>query len=87
MAPRRSGVDVTCRLLWIALEGVHGGLQLVVHDTGPGFDLTAPARQATLGLASMRERVSLLGGDFAVDSAPGAGTTVLAWVPLAGMRA
>jgi PAS domain S-box-containing protein len=74
-----------CRVS-MALEGVDDGLQLVVHDTGPGFDLKAPARQATLGLASMRERVSLLGGDFEVDSAPGAGTTVLAWVPLAGTR-
>jgi hypothetical protein len=55
-------------------------LQLVVHDTGPGFDLKAPAHQATLGIARMRERVSLLGGDFEVDSTPGARTTVLAWV-------
>jgi hypothetical protein len=30
----------------------------------------------------MRERVSLLGGDFQVVSRPGAGTTVVAEIPL-----
>jgi signal transduction histidine kinase len=32
----------------------------------------------------MRERVSLLGGEIDVESQPGLGTVVLAWVPLAG---
>jgi signal transduction histidine kinase len=30
----------------------------------------------------MRERVRLLGGELDVESAPGHGTTILAWVPL-----
>jgi PAS domain S-box-containing protein len=68
----------------VDLAGADGGLQLVVQDAGPGFDPKAEGRQPTLGLASMRERVSLLGGELAVDSAPGEGATVLAWVPLAG---
>jgi signal transduction histidine kinase len=70
-----------CRVS-LALEGVDGGLRLAVQDSGPGFDPGAPVRPATLGLASMRERVSLLGGELEVASAPDAGTTVLAWVPL-----
>jgi len=32
-------------------------------------------------LASMRERVRLLRGQFAIESTPGRGTTVVAWVP------
>ena len=66
----------------VLLAGVEGGLQLVVQDDGAGFDPGLSARQPTLGLASMRERVSLLRGDLDVESAPGLGTTVLAWVPL-----
>jgi PAS domain S-box-containing protein len=70
--------------VWVSLSGVEEGLQLVVQDDGVGFDRAAGDRSSSLGLASMRERVSLLGGDLDVDSAPGRGTTVLAWVPLGG---
>jgi PAS domain S-box-containing protein len=66
----------------VSLAGVDGGLQLVVQDRGVGFEPALQARQPTLGLASMRERVSLLGGDLDVESSPGRGTTVLAWVPI-----
>ena len=66
----------------VSLAGTDGGLQLVVQDDGTGFDPVVQARQATLGLASMRERLSLLDGELEVESRPGAGTTVLAWVPL-----
>lgn len=66
----------------LSLAGVDGGLQLVVQDGGPGFDPAAQISRPTLGLASMRERVSLLGGELEVDSAPGQGTTILAWLPL-----
>jgi signal transduction histidine kinase len=34
-------------------------------------------------LTSMRERVRLVNGKFAVDSKPTGGTTVHVWVPLA----
>jgi signal transduction histidine kinase len=30
----------------------------------------------------MRERVQFLGGELGLDSEPGRGTTILAWVPL-----
>jgi hypothetical protein len=36
---------------------------------------------ASLGLASMRERVRLLQGELDIESTPGRGTTVVAWVP------
>lgn len=70
------------RRVEVTLRGLDGGLQLAVHDDGAGFD---PARQHarhTLGLASMRERVHLLAGEFDIESAPGQGTLILAWVPL-----
>jgi signal transduction histidine kinase len=68
----------------VTLRNRDGGLQLGVRDDGVGFE--AARQQATphLGLASMRERVELLGGELDIDSAPGHGTTIVAWVPLTG---
>jgi len=57
------------------------GVQLAVSDNGSGFDPDRPRDHASLGLASMRERVRLLRGQFAIESTPGRGTTVVAWIP------
>ena len=51
-----------------------------VVDTGPGFD---NAREQTgLGLSGLRERVTGLGGDFEIDSAPGQGTILTVRLPV-----
>jgi signal transduction histidine kinase len=70
------------RTVDISLGLDQGGLQLVVADDGTGFASADSKERPSLGLASMRERVRLLGGTVDVDSVPGRGTTVLAWVPL-----
>ena len=58
-------------------------LRLEVTDDGGGFDVgEAEARRPGMGLFSMRERVSLVDGSFAVDSAPGRGARVSATVPV-----
>ena len=63
-----------------------GGLVGEVRDDGAGFDPDAPreprAERLHLGLHAMAERVRLAGGELAVDSAPGRGTTVRFRVPL-----
>jgi signal transduction histidine kinase len=59
-------------------------VRAVVVDDGRGFDPAAPAdRRSGTGLASMRERVALLGGVIDVRSTPGDGTSVSVRVPLA----
>jgi signal transduction histidine kinase len=57
------------------------GLQLAVSDNGSGFDPGRSRTRASLGLASMRERVRQLHGELDIESTPGRGTTVVAWVP------
>jgi signal transduction histidine kinase len=57
-------------------------VHLTIGDNGEGFDRAAPGWKAGLGLASMEERVRLLGGTLVVTSAPGAGTRVAATLPL-----
>jgi PAS domain S-box-containing protein len=66
----------------VSMRPVDGGLQLAVVDDGIGFEPAGPRARHSLGLASMRERLLLVGGEFEIESTPGKGTTVLAWVPL-----
>jgi signal transduction histidine kinase len=66
----------------VDLRAVDPGLQLSLRDDGVGFDPTRRQARPSLGHASMRQRLSLLGGELRIDSAPGRGTTILAWVPL-----
>jgi signal transduction histidine kinase len=47
-----------------------------------GFEVDVAKRGAGLGLVSMQERVHVLHGKLRVESRLGAGTTVLASVPL-----
>jgi PAS domain S-box-containing protein len=57
-------------------------LTLRVRDDGKGFDPTAMQERATLGLVSMRERASLVGGALDIHSKLGGGTEIRAWFPL-----
>jgi signal transduction histidine kinase len=70
------------RAVRVSLVPSDGGLRLAVQDDGIGFDPAASRGGPSLGHASMRERVRLIGGELDIDSAPGRGTTVVAWVPL-----
>ena len=67
----------------VDLIGTPEELSLIVHDDGTGFDVHKSKTAAGLGLISMRERTSLIDGEFAIDSTPGAGTTIRARAPLA----
>jgi signal transduction histidine kinase len=58
-----------------------GGVTLTVHDDGAGFDLAAmtnpdKARKAW-GLVGMQERAGLINATLKLESAPGAGTTLI----------
>lgn len=59
-------------------------LMVEVTDAGPGFDPARVPSNGHLGLAGMRERVESQGGHFAVYSATGRGTQVLAALVLNG---
>lgn len=67
----------------LVLECHEGGLQIIVEDDGKGFDPDTPSATAGhLGLAGIRERLALVGGTLAIDSAPGVGTTLYIRIPL-----
>jgi len=52
-------------------------LTVEVADDGRGFDPESAPRRG-MGLRSMRERIEALGGNLTVESAPGAGTRLVA---------
>lgn len=64
----------------LRLSGDGTSLRLVITDTGRGF--VPDAAGAGMGLAGMRERAAAVGGSLIVESAPGVGTTVTAYIPL-----
>jgi signal transduction histidine kinase len=66
----------------VSVVGVDS-LQLTIRDDGHGFDPDARTyRGRRLGLTSMRERASSIGGRLTIVSSPGAGATVNLEVPV-----
>lgn len=58
--------------------------RFVVSDDGRGFDASATPRlpEHHVGLRIMRERAERIGGTLAIESSPGAGTTVSLELPM-----
>ncbi len=67
----------------VLLQADSRQVRLEVADDGRGFDVVNAAADAGgLGLHTMRDRVTELGGQLTIDSAPGEGTRVRACFPL-----
>ena len=70
----------------VKLERLDGTVRLEVRDWGRGFELgrgtTKGGPGERVGLVGMQERTALLGGDLKIHSEPGAGTSIVAEVPL-----
>ncbi|MDI3340726.1 MAG: GAF domain-containing sensor histidine kinase [Sphaerobacter sp.] len=72
-----------CSSLEIRLAVDDGILSLEVADDGRGFDVEQTLGEShRFGLFTMRERITQVGGQFTVESAPGRGTVVRACIPL-----
>ncbi len=75
----------------VSLDSDAQEMTITVRDDGRGFDATCaapiPSRNGAegvpgLGLIGMRERVDLLGGSVSITSSAGAGTVLVATIPL-----
>jgi two-component system sensor histidine kinase UhpB len=71
----------------INLEGDAKAITATITDDGQGFDIEklqkAPGQErGGWGLVGMYERAQLLGGTLDIESHPGHGTTIRAWLPL-----
>jgi signal transduction histidine kinase/DNA-binding NarL/FixJ family response regulator len=66
------------------------GVSLLVQDDGAGFDraqVVEDGEAHALGLGGMAERARLLGGTLELESTPGWGTRIRAWIPSASEMA
>jgi signal transduction histidine kinase len=65
----------------VSLHRRDGAIELVIGDNGVGFQQEGRHKQSR-GLLGMRERTYLLGGTFAIESAPGRGTQLSIRIPI-----
>jgi len=69
------------RDVWIAVREEDDDIVLGLEDNGLGFDTSAPGPEGHFGMAMMRERAQVGGGNFEVESEPGQGTTITVRFP------
>ena len=70
----------------VVIDRTGQNLRLTVEDNGCGFGTDWSSepkgrRDGGLGLPGMRERLTLIGGEFEVESSIGVGTTIFARIP------
>lgn len=69
----------------VGIEYEEGDLNVTIEDNGSGFDVEsrlAAGQGKAMGIASMRQRVEMLSGNFDMESEVGRGTRVKAMLPV-----
>jgi signal transduction histidine kinase len=75
--------------IWVAVEqkGDEGDeVEMTLRDDGVGFDVEAPGPEGHYGMTMMRERATVGGGTFAIQSVPGEGTTITVRFPTSWLQ-
>ena len=68
----------------VTIQKLPEGICMKIMDDGKSFQVDRVLHgkgRKHLGLLGMRERLEMIGGSFAVESAPGKGTTIVAQIP------
>jgi signal transduction histidine kinase len=72
--------------IWITVEQQGDEVEMTIRDDGVGFDALAPGPEGHYGMTMMRERATVASGTFAIDSAPGQGTTITVRFPTSWLQ-
>jgi signal transduction histidine kinase len=67
---------------WITMEYRDDRMLLTIRDDGAGLPKGAERKRLSHGILGMRQRITSLRGEFAIDSPAGGGTVVRVSVPL-----
>ena len=67
----------------VIIDGDQNLIRLTIEDDGCGFDVSSVVKCSNrgLGLAGMRERLSLVCGELEIEATPGRGTTLFIRIP------
>ncbi len=76
---KHAATDRAC----VRIASEHKGLCIRIEDSGCGFDPAQPWPEGGYGLRVMQERAESVGGRLKIDTAPGRGTRIVLWIPLA----
>ena len=72
--------------VWVNVHDLGDNVELVLKDDGAGFDAEAPGPEGHYGLTMMRERATVGGGTFDMQTAAGAGTTITVTFPTSWLQ-
>jgi signal transduction histidine kinase len=75
--------------IWVAVEQVDqkgDEVEMTLRDDGVGFDVEAPGPEGHYGMTMMRERATVGGGTFTIQSVPGEGTTITVRFPTSWLQ-
>lgn len=80
---KHSGASRIC----VTAQKLVAHLRITIEDDGHGFDgFATPADAHRFGIAGMRERLALVGGDLSIEARSGEGTTLYVDLPMAERR-
>ena len=69
-------------LVQVELQKDEDRLSMTVRDNGVGLRADGGNKAGSFGLVGIEERIKILGGQFSIQSSPGAGMTVYVSVPI-----
>jgi signal transduction histidine kinase len=72
--------------VWLTAQQLGDNVELVLKDDGSGFDSEAPGPEGHYGLTMMRERATVGGGTFDMQTAAGQGTTITVTFPTSWLQ-
>jgi signal transduction histidine kinase len=72
--------------IWVAIEQRGDEVEMTLRDDGVGFDVEAPGPEGHYGMTMMRERATVGGGTFTIESIPGEGTTITVRFPTSWLQ-
>jgi signal transduction histidine kinase len=72
--------------IWVSVKQEGDEVELVLRDDGVGFDVEAPGPEGHYGMTMMRERATVGGGTFSVQSVLGQGTTITTRFPTSWLQ-
>jgi signal transduction histidine kinase len=72
--------------MWLTVKPDGDEVEFTLRDDGVGFDADAPEPEGHYGMTMMRERATVGGGTFKVESAPGDGATITVRFPTSWLQ-